>query len=111
MAKLAELASIVRSKNAEPYLTTIDIYFTDAEPFNRVKDSGTLTRERVAEIYNMPVDAVYGVYFVDAVNAAKVTLFKYNDGFRGLGDPEMGDIYGAQAYIPLLDMEIDSGAA
>jgi hypothetical protein len=107
MTKLSEIAGIVRSKNAEPFLTTIDIYFSGAEPYERVKRSGALTPERVAEVYKIPVEAVYGVYFVDAVHAAKVSLYKYNNGeFRGLGDPDVGDIYGAQVYVPLLDLEV-----
>lgn len=107
MTKLAELAGIVRSKNAEPFLTTIDIYFSGPEPYERLKASGVLTVERVAELYSIPVEAVYGVYFIDAVYAAKVSLFKYNNGeYRGLGDPDLGDIYGAQMYVPLLDLEV-----
>lgn len=109
MTKLSSLASALRSKNAEPFLTTIDIYFTDHDAYARVKDSGALTKERVAELYRLPVEAIYGVYFVDAVNAAKVTLFKYNNGgYLGQGDPTLGDIFGAQQYIPLLDLDIDS---
>ncbi|MEX2194335.1 MAG: DUF4387 domain-containing protein [Thermoleophilaceae bacterium] len=111
MTKLSELATVVRSKNAEPYLTTIDIYFPDDESYARVRDSGALTAESVAETYNIPEEAVYGIYFVDGVNAAKVTLFKYNGGYLGLGDPELGDIFGAQQHVPLLDMDIDEVVA
>lgn len=107
MTKLLELATVVRSKNAEPYLTTIDLYFPDAESYGRVRDSGSLTKERVAQTYKIPEEAVYGVYFVDGVNAAKVTLFKYDGGYLGLGDPSLGDIFGAQQHVPLLDLEID----
>jgi hypothetical protein len=109
MAKLADIATIVRSKNAEPFMTTIDIYFSGPEKYRRLKESGALTVDRVAELYRIPPEAVYGVYFIDAVDAAKVTLYKYNDGaFRGLGDPEVADMYGAQVYVPLLDLEVDS---
>lgn len=108
MSTLSDHASMVRSKNAEPFLTTIDVYFPDAESYRHVKQSGSLTVEAVAETYRIPIEAVYGVYFVDAVNAAKVTLFKYNGGeFLGQGDPAMADIFGAQQYVPLLDLEID----
>ena len=107
MAKLSDLATIVRSKNAEPFMTTIDIYFASPETYQAVKSSGSLTAENVAELYRIPVEAVYGIYFIDAVEAAKVTLYKYNDGaYRGLGDPEVPDTYGAQVYVPLLDLEV-----
>lgn len=105
--KLADLAPIIRSKNAEPYLSTIDVYFAGREQFEQARDSGSLTEERVARLYHLPVEAVYGIYFIEAVNAAKVTLYKYNQGeYRGSGDPIDGDIFGAQQYVPLLDLEI-----
>lgn len=107
MALLSDYAALVRSKNAEPFLTTIDLYFKDPEPYLKVKNSGSLTRESVAALYSIPVEAVYGVYFVDDIHAAKVTLYKYNGGYRGLGDSDVGDIFGAQQYVPLLSLEID----
>jgi len=110
MAKLSDIASMVRSKNAEPFLTTIDVYFSDKESYERVRESGSLTVARVAEQYRVPEGAVYGIYFVDAVNAAKVTLFKFNGEYVGQGDPALGDIFGAQQYLPLLELEIDNGA-
>jgi hypothetical protein len=107
MPKLSELATLVRSKNAEPFTTTIDLYFPDADSYGTVRDSGSLTVEKVAERYKIPVEAVYGVYFVDAINAIKVTLFKYDRGkVLGLGDPELSEMLGAQTYVPLLDLDI-----
>lgn len=106
--KLSDLAPVIRSKNAEPYLSTIDVYFAGRKEFETARDSGALTEERVAELYNLPLEAVYGIYFIEAVNAAKVTIYKYNEGeFRGSGDPIDGDIFGAQQYVPLLDLEIE----
>jgi hypothetical protein len=107
MANLADYTALVRSKNAEPFLTTIDLYFKSSEPYEKVKQSGRLTTAAVADIYSIPEEAVYGVYFVDDIHAAKVTLFKYNGDYRGLGDPDLGDIFGAQVYVPLLSLEID----
>jgi hypothetical protein len=107
MPKLSELATLVRSKNAEPFTTTIDLYCPDKESYEAIRDSGSLTVEKVAEQYKIPPEAVYGIFFVDAINAAKVTLFKYNRGkFLGLGDPELPEMLGAQTYVPLLDLEI-----
>ena len=67
MATIEQLASVVRSKNAEPFFTTIDIYFSDDDSYKRVKDSGVITKERVAEAYNIPEEAVYGIFFVDVI--------------------------------------------
>jgi hypothetical protein len=107
MARLDQLATTFRSKNAEPFMSTIDIYLPDREAFERVRRSEQLTEENVARVYNIPREAVYGVYFVDAVNAVKVSLYKYADGkFLQQGDPECADIFGAQQHIPLRDIEI-----
>ena len=59
--KLSDLAPIIRSKNAEPYLSTIDVYFAGREEFETAHDSGALTEERVAALYGLPPEAVYGI--------------------------------------------------
>lgn len=106
-ARLGDLAGVVRSKNAEPYLTTIDVFFPDQASYESVLRSGSLTVEAVAATYHIPAEAVYGIYFVDELQVVKVTLFKYEEGrYLGSGDPALGDMIGAQAYVPLLDLEI-----
>ncbi len=42
--KMYKLATVLRSKNAGPFRTTLDILFDDDEPYLRVRDSGVLTR-------------------------------------------------------------------
>jgi hypothetical protein len=112
MATIEQLASVVRSKNAEPFFTTIDIYFSDSDAYRRVKESGVITTARVAEAYNIPEEAVYGIFFVDVIEAVKVTVFKYNGGkYVGQGDPDNMDMFGCQQYIPMLEVEIDSADA
>lgn len=109
--RLGDLAGVVRSKNAEPYLTTIDVFFPGEQEYRAVRDSGSLVPETVAELYAIPVQAVFGVYFVDDLRVAKVTLFKYEKGaYLGSGDPALSDMIGAQAYVPLLGLEIGAGA-
>lgn len=58
MPKLSELASLVRSKNAGPFVVTFDVLFDDAEKYERVKKSGALTRETFAELYQRPLEDV-----------------------------------------------------
>lgn len=107
MTKLGDIAPTVRSKNAEPFTTTIDIYFEDRDAYEQAESSGRLNEENVAKLYNIPEDAVYGIYFVEEILAAKVTLYKYGEaGYLSQGDPEVSDIFGAQVYVPLLDLEI-----
>ena len=58
MTKLANLARLIRSKNAGPFELTFDIMFEDDATYQRVKNSGALTREEVAKRYNLPVSEV-----------------------------------------------------
>ncbi|MBO2518420.1 MULTISPECIES: DUF4387 domain-containing protein [Limnochorda] len=100
--KLPELARVIRSKNASPFLTTIDIIFNDEGAFTRVRDAGVLTPERVAELYGIAPDQVLGVWFVETCLAAKVSFIKPvpSDAF------ESADLYGAQQHVPMLDLDI-----
>jgi len=45
-----------------------------------------------------------GIFFVDEARGIKITVPK--PGGVASGDPDCRDIYGAQYYIPLLDVEI-----
>lgn len=58
MTQLAELATLIRSKNAGPFVLTFDILFKDEAKYRRVKDSGVLTRELFAKLYQCPVEIV-----------------------------------------------------
>ncbi len=102
--KLQELATVLRSKSAGPFKNTIDIFFDEDGPYKRVKASGALTKESVAKLYDITPDEVLGIYFVDAAKGIKITLPKPLN--VASGDPECRDIYGAQYYIPLLDVDI-----
>ncbi|MEX2194325.1 MAG: DUF4387 domain-containing protein [Thermoleophilaceae bacterium] len=105
--KLADLASTFRSKNAEPFMTTVDIYFPEEDAYRRVKDSGVITEEVVQERYRLPPEAVHGIYFVDDIRAIKVSFLKHGDeGYLGQGDPDLSDMFGAQMHVPLLDVEV-----
>ena len=53
MATIGELAKLVRSKNAGPFVMTIDIMFADQKTYDTVKSSGILNRQMVSNIYNM----------------------------------------------------------
>ena len=100
MTQLAELATLIRSKNAGPFVLTFDILFKD-EKYRRVKDSGVLTRELFAGLYKCPVEVVR---FFECDNALG---FKYSiprPAFQGeVGDP---DLHGGQQNAPLMAVEI-----
>ena len=58
MTALAELARLIRSKNAGPFELTFDIMFEDAATYERVKRSGAVSREAVASRYGLPAEDV-----------------------------------------------------
>lgn len=102
MPKLAEIASIVRSKNAGVNQITFDIIFPDAASYRRVLASGAVTRESVARLYRIPQSRISDFVTFDAANAIKFTLYR----LRPSGSPGDWDILGCQQYGPLLDLEV-----
>ena len=48
MATLGEMADICRSKNAGPFLLTVDFLFRDKAKYEAVKNSNTLQSEEIA---------------------------------------------------------------
>jgi hypothetical protein len=99
--KLAELASLIRSKNAGPFILTFDIMFADDDTYLRVKISGALTIARFAELFRCPESSVR---FFECDNARAFKFSIPRPLVQGnLGD---GDMHGGQQFIPLMDIEI-----
>lgn len=101
--KISELAKVIRSKNASPFLSTIDFFFDDQE-YRLVRDSGALERQRVAVLLRIPVSSILGIHFHDVARGVKISVIKA--GGVASGDPDCTDVFGAQQYIPLLSLEI-----
>lgn len=101
--KLKDLAVTIRSKNASPFVTTLDIFFDDDKNYRKVKNSGILTKQRVSELYKIPEDSVLGVWFVDICSGIKISFLKP----RAADDIAGTDVYGAQQNAPLIDLEIE----
>jgi len=99
---LKDLANVIRSKNAGPFEITFDVMFTDPAVYTRVRESGVLTRERVADLYRIDdADIVYCDFFEPAL-AFKFTIIRQGDQ-GGIGER---DTFGAQQHAPLLDLAI-----
>ncbi len=101
-AKLSTLAKVVRSKNAGVDKITFDIIFADRGNYERVARSGALTKASVARLYGIPETRISDFVQFDPACAIKFTM--YRD--RPSGSPGDRDIFGAQQYAPLLDVEI-----
>lgn len=100
--RLADLAKTIRSKNAGVDKITFDIIFREREAYDLVKRSRALTRSSVAHLYGIPESRISDFVEFDPAFAIKFTI--YRD--RPSGSPGDADIFGAQQYAPLLDVEI-----
>jgi hypothetical protein len=103
--KLHELAKTIRSKNAGVNKITFDIIFREPATYEHVKRSGALSRRSVAALYRIPEERISDFVEYDPGNAIKFTLYRS----RPSGSAGDGDIFGAQQYAPLLDLEIPGG--
>ena len=100
--KLSELATSLSSKNAGNFHLTFDVVFDSRETYLRVLRSGAISRESVAALYRVPVEEVVSIVAFEPGSAIKINLRRG----RPSGDPGETDVFGAQQYAPLLDLEI-----
>lgn len=105
--KLGDLAKTLRSKNAGTDRITFDIIFREPETYDLVRKSGSLTRQTVAALYGIDVSRITDFVEYDPGLAIKFTIRR----LRPSGSPGDGDIFGAQQYAPLLDIEVDVAEA
>lgn len=103
--KLSTLAKTIRSKNAGTDKITFDVIFRERETYEAVKRARVLTRERMARLYNIPQSRITDFVEYDPGFAIKFTILRE----RPSGSPGDGDIFGAQQYAPLLDIEVPVG--
>ena len=100
--KLVELASTIRSKNAGVDHITFDIICRERRNFERVRDSKVLTRASVARLFAVPEERVTDFVVFEPANAIKFTLRR----LRPSGSAGETDMFGAQQYAPLFDVEV-----
>lgn len=104
MARLGDIANVIRSKNAGPFQVTIDVMFANRNDYERVLASGTITTAEIARRYGISTSDVAVIPF-ERVFAIKVTIPR-RWGSRGSGSAGDRDVYGAQQHGPLVDLEI-----
>lgn len=102
MALLGDLADIIRSKNSGPFELTLDVICANPEQYARIRNSGVLTRERIAALYGIPAEQVLVAAFFDQARAFKATIVRPTRS----GAPHETDTYGGQQGAPLYSIEI-----
>lgn len=101
MTRLADLAQLIRSKNAGPFSLTFDILFDEGEPYRTVRDSGVINAELFATRYHADPAKVQ-IFHVDAARAIKITIPRR--AVQGALDDT--DSHGGQQFPPLMDVEL-----
>jgi hypothetical protein len=102
MAVLADVAKTIRSKNAGVDKITFDVIFPDRTSYEKVRDSGVLSREAVCRIFAIEPARISDHVAFDPALAIKFTIYRLTPS----GSPGDADIFGAQQYGPLLDLEL-----
>ncbi len=100
--KIADIAQFVTSKNAGPFLLTVDIVFRDAASYRRFKAQRPLTKAGVAELYGLPPEHVLDIIEFDPAYAVKITM-RRPWGSGAVGET---DVYGAQQHVPIAEFDI-----
>lgn len=101
MARLDEIAKVIRSKNAGPFCLTLDVLFADEQSYRRVVAAQAITPEKMAALYRQPIGNVQ-VYHHPIALAMKVSIVRAVPA-GSLGDT---DLYGAQQHVLLYPIEI-----
>ena len=107
MVTLGTLTNDIQSKNAGINMICCDIFFADQETFEKVRNSGSLTREKLAAYFHLAPERIV-VFEVDE------RFFGYKITFQrtqSAGGPSERDLYGTGLYGPLSEYEIDIAPA
>lgn len=101
MTTIAELCSLIRSKNAGPFVLTFDLMFTDRDNYARVKRTRPITKQLLAQLYKQKEEDIVLVYHDQAL-AIKASFPRpvYQ------GELQDSDCYGGQQYVPLMSIPV-----
>jgi hypothetical protein len=100
---LADLASVIRSKNAGPFVITLDVFFKEGEVFRKVRDAGVITRASLAKLYRVSEDDMLEVTFFEPAEALKISIKRWVSSAA----PGDTDVFGAQQHVPLMSLTFE----
>jgi hypothetical protein len=104
--RLTDTFRLIRSKDAGPFMLTIDLFCHDADAYRRVVDSGVLTAEAFVELYGVAAEQVE-LHHAEAIHAIKVSFPRP----VASGELADSDITGGQQYGPLVELLAESSLA
>jgi len=99
LSNVTRYFNLIRSKDAGPFMLTIDLFFANEDARRAFRDSGVLSAERIGELYRVDPAQVL-VFDLDDIGAMKISFP------RPVPSGEFGDtdITGGQQYGLLVDM-------
>lgn len=103
MVTLGTLTNDIQSKNAGVNMICCDIFFADAQIFEQVRDSGSLTREKLAAYFHLVPEQIVVFEVDERFFGYKITIQRA----QSAGGPSERDLYGTGLYGPLSEFEID----
>jgi hypothetical protein len=99
---LADMARVIRSKNAGINKICYDLFFNTEEDYAVALRSGYFTPNQIAETLGISAENVIGCYRSDACMAVKISTHRESLS----GSPGDRDLFGAQQHTRLLDIQI-----
>ena len=102
MKTLYDIAKVIRSKNAGPFSITLDVLFGSEFEYQRIKQSGIISKEVIARLYHLPVESIAELVYFDQAWGFKITY----DRRVSSGTVGDRDVYGAQQHAPLMLMPV-----
>lgn len=89
---------LIRSKNAGPFMITIDLFFEDHASYRALRSLDEFSAASIAALYRVDVDRVE-IHDVPSIDALKISLPRRIPG----GTPGDTDVTGGQQYGPLVE--------
>ena len=97
--KLKELVKKIRSKNAGPFLLTIDIFCSNKKKFQMVVQN--VTKIEISTLYKIPIEQI-NIFPIKNLNIVKITIPRPNIQ----GSSKDRDLHGASFGIILEELKI-----
>lgn len=99
--ELYKFAKLIRSKNAGPYMLSIDILFESKDYLEYVIASDILTSSLISELYSVP-EVDIQLFVCWEANALKFSFPRHYIA----GNFEDDDVFGGQFHAPLVNIDI-----
>ena len=101
MSTIGDIARYVRSKNAGPFVLTIDLFCDAQEQYEQLKSSQAVQAEAIAQVYHVAPDLVR-IFYLPDLNVIKITLPRPHIQ----GERYENDMHAGQQYVRILDLQV-----